>query len=469
MASRLFSWRERGTVRVRITLAAVTVVGVTFAISALAMVVLLHRTLTGDVREAATIRGEGIAEVMRTDDDEAVLNGHPEEEFVQVLAADGRVVDSSDNLNGEPAVAALTGGEAREIDDVPIGKGEFLAVGVGTTFRGVPVTVVVGRTIEPVDHAVHDVIVLLVFGILLLLIVVGFVAWWMVGRALAPVEAIRSEVELITAQELHRRVPDPPGSDEISRLAATMNGMLARLERERARERRFVSDASHELRSPIASIRQHAEVAVAHPETSHLGELAETVLEELAVLQRLVEDLMLLTRIDEGTLRLRPEPVDLDDLVLREGARLRGSRPDLAVDLAGVRAARTRGDAIALDRLVRNLTENASRHARHAMALGLREHDGHVVLTVDDDGSGIAPEERGRVFDRFVRLDEARDRDSGGTGLGLAIVREVAAAHGATVDISDAPLGGARFEVRFRAETEEEISDQDLYTDYRLH
>ncbi len=441
--------RQRGTVRVRITMAAVTVVGVTLVVASVAMVVLLHRTLVGDVREAATIRGEGIAELMEVEKDEAVLNGHPDEEFVQILRADGSVADSSDNLHGEPAVVVLRGDESRQIDSVPFESNTFLAVGITGIRQGQPVTIVVGRSLEPVEEAVRDVSSLLVFGIPLLLVLVAFGAWWMVGRALAPVEAIRSEVETITAQQLHRRVPDPPGSDEIARLAATMNGMLARLELERARERQFVSDASHELRSPIASIRQYAEVAVAHPDASDLGELAEVVLEEIAVLQRLVDDMMLLTRIDEGTLRLHHEAVDLDDLLLREASRLRGARPDLEVDLTGVGAARTRGDAVALDRLVRNLTGNAARHARHAIALALREDDGHIVLTVDDDGAGIAPADRPRVFDRFVRLDEARDRDSGGTGLGLAIVREVAAAHDATIDISDAPLGGARFEIRF--------------------
>ena len=390
--------------------------------------------------------------MMETDDDEPVLNGHPDEEFVQVLRADGSVVDSSDNVAGEPAVVVLRGDESSQIDSVPFVSDTFLVVGVPGILGGQPVTIVVGRTLEPVGEAVRDVTGLLVFGIPLLLVLVGFGAWWMVGRALAPVEAIRSEVETITSQQLHRRVPDPSGSDEIARLAATMNGMLARLELERARERQFVSDASHELRSPIASIRQYAEVAVTHPEASDLGELAEVVLEEIAVLQRLVEDLMLLTRIDEGTLRLHHETVDLDDLVLREAARLRGVRPDLHVDLTRVGAARTRGDPVALDRLVRNLTGNAERHARHAIALGLWEDGDHVVLTVDDDGDGIAPADRPRVFDRFVRLDEARDRDSGGTGLGLAIVREVAAAHHATIVVADAPLGGARFEVRFASE-----------------
>jgi signal transduction histidine kinase len=443
---------QRGTVRVRITVAAVTVVGVTLVLASAAMVVLLHRTLVGDVREAATLRGEGIAELMETDEDEVLLNGHPDEEFVQVLRADGSVVDSSDNLHGEPAVVVLRGDESREIDWVPFESNTFLAVGTTGLSHGEPVTIVVGRALEPVEEAVRDVSALLVFGIPLLLVLVGVGAWWMVGRALAPVESIRSEVETITAQQLHRRVPDPPGSDEIARLAATMNSMLARLELERARERQFVSDASHELRSPIASIRQYAEVAVAHPEASDLGELAEVVLEEIVVLQRLVEDLMLLTRIDEGTLRLRHQAVDLDDIVLREGARLRSARPDLEVDLSGAGAARTRGDTVALDRLVRNLTDNAARHARHAVALAVHEDGDHVVLTVDDDGAGIEPPDRPRVFERFVRLDEARDRDSGGTGLGLAIVREVAAAHNATIVVAEAPLGGARFEVRFLAD-----------------
>lgn len=446
---RTSSLHERGTVRIRITVAAVTVVGVAFFVAGVAMVLLLHRTLVGDVREAAERQGEGLAAVIEDSEDEAVLNGHPDEEFVQVLDQDGRVVNSSANLEAAPALAVLGPGESRQIDHVPFEDNSFLVVGIPASAPGQRLTIVVGRTLEPVAEAIRDVIGLLAFGIPLLLVVVGFGAWRMVGRALASVEAIRSEVETITTQRLHRRVPDPPGSDEIARLAATMNSMLTRLELGQARERRFLSDASHELRSPISSIRQYAEVAIAHPETSELGELAEVVLEEIALLQRLVDDLMLLTRMDEAPLWLRRQPVDLDDLVLREAARLRVAEPRLRLDVSGVEAARTIGDAAALDRLVRNLTENAARQAHHTIALGSAELNGHVVLTVDDDGIGIAPEDRDRVFERFVRLDEARDRNSGGTGLGLAIVREIAGAHGATVEISDSGLGGARFEIRF--------------------
>jgi signal transduction histidine kinase len=299
-----------------------------------------------------------------------------------------------------------------------------------------------------VTESSRAVVGLLAPGVPLLLVVMGLVTWRVVGRALAPVEAIRTEVESISTKELHRRVPDPPGKDEIARLATTMNRMLGRLEKGQQRQRRFVSDASHELRSPVATIRQHAEVALTHPAGTSIEELAAVVLEEDVRLQGLVEDLLLLTKIDEGTLRLRIESVDLDDLLFEEAERLRGTT-DLRVDIGGVSAGRVSGDRGQLDKLIRNLTDNAARHSRNMVALQLGERDGEVVLTVDDDGEGIPPSERGRIFERFVRLEEARDRDSGGSGLGLAIVAEIAGAHGATVAALNSPLGGARFEVRF--------------------
>ena len=178
-------------------------------------------------------------------------------------------------------------------------------------------------------------------------------------------------------------------------------------------------------------------------------QLAEIVLAEDLRLQHIVEDLLLLTRMDEGTVDLRRREVDLDDIVFEEAARLRASAGDLRVDTSKVSSGRVRGDESHLDRLVRNLIENAGRHAHTKVALSLRETNGEVVLTVDDDGEGIAPDDRDRIFDRFLRLQDARDRDSGGTGLGLAIVREIANAHSATVSVRNAPKGGARLEVRF--------------------
>jgi signal transduction histidine kinase len=311
-----------------------------------------------------------------------------------------------------------------------------------------PVTVLFGKTLETVTESTAAVTGLLVAGIPLLLLVVGAASWRLVGRALAPVEAMRAEVDSISTEELHRRMPQPESDDEIARLATTMNRMLARLEEGHARQRRFVSDASHELRSPVTAIRQHAEVALSHPDRTSTEELAEIVLEEDVRLEGLIEDLLLLARMDERTLRLRTEAVDLDDLLFEEAARLHRTT-DLRIETGGVSAVRVAGDRRQLSRLLRNLTENAARHAHGSVALSVRETDGNVLLAVDDDGAGIPDPERQRIFDRFVRLEEARDRDSGGSGLGLAIVREISAAHRATVAVRGSPQGGARFEVLF--------------------
>jgi signal transduction histidine kinase len=325
-------------------------------------------------------------------------------------------------------------------------SGEFLAVATGADTPRGQRTVLVARSTEAVGEAVAAVSGLLAVGLPLLLAVVAVTTWVVVGRALAPVEAMRAEVDEISAAALHRRVPDPPADDEIGRLARTMNRMLGRLEQAQVRQRRLVADASHELRSPVATIRQHAEVALAHPGRASAAELAATVLAEDLRLQRLTEDLLLLTRADEQSLALRRRPVDLDDLVFEEAGRLRDAT-GLRVDTTAVSAGRVAGDAAGLRRVLRNLGDNASRHARERVALSVAERDATVVLAVDDDGPGIPDADRERVFERFVRLDGARARDDGGSGLGLAIVAELVAAHGGTVVAAAGPLGGARVEV----------------------
>jgi len=252
-------------------------------------------------------------------------------------------------------------------------------------------------------------------------------------------------VDEISAAQLHRRVPHPKADDEIGRLAATMNRMLQRLESARNSQRRFVSDASHELRSPITTIRHHAEVALAHPDRVTATELAEVVLAEQQRMQHLVDDLLLLARADEHV-PLAREALDLDDLAFEEGRRLR-SVTSKRVDTSGVSAARVQGDAEALRRMMRNVGENAVRHASSRVDITLAERGDEAVLTIDDDGSGIPESERARVLQRFVRLDEARSREAGGSGLGLAIVDEVVRAHGGSVSIEPSPLGGARIRI----------------------
>jgi signal transduction histidine kinase len=435
---------RRSSVRVRTTTGAVLVVGAALLIAAVAMVVLLRRSLTENVRRAALFRADAVAELVRAEPPtDAVRVGDEEEEFVQILDEQGRVITSSNNVAGEPRLVQLAPGESKSVD-APIDDDPFLVV---TRSEG-DYTILVGQTLEAAVESSRVVVSLLLFGLPLLLTVVGAVTWRVVGRALSPVESMRTEVEAISTEELHRRVPAPGSGDEIARLASTMNQMLERLEEGQARQRRFVSDASHELRSPVATIRQHAEVAIAHPGEASAGDLARTVLDEDLRLQRLVEDLLLLARMDEHTADGRREVLDLDDLVFEEIDRIRQVSAK-SIDTSRVSAGRMQGDRKQLGRLVGNVLENGLRHARSSIAVALVEENEQVVFQVDDDGSGVPPADQGRIFERFVRLQEARDRDSGGSGLGLAIVAEVAAAHRGTATVLDSPLGGARFEIRF--------------------
>lgn len=437
-----------GGVRARTTAAAVVVVGAALVVGTVALVSTMRNALLDDLRASTALRAAEIAVTLEAGDRPALVLADAEEQLVQILGPDGEVLAASDNAEGLPPVAALAPGESQQID--PFNDDELLAVAAGADTRFGELTVIVARSTDDVFESTQVVSGLLAIGAPLLLVLVGFTTWLVVGRALHPVEAIRAEVEAISSAELHRRVPDPPGQDEITRLAATMNGMLGRLEAGQDRQRRFVADASHELRSPIASIRQHAGVARAHPERSSLEELSDTVLAESLRVQRLVDDLLLLARADERSLQLRRRPVDVDDFVFDEARRLRDSS-DLRVDTRQVSAGRVLGDEGVLARVLRNLGDNAARHASTTIFFGLAEDNGTVRLTVEDDGPGIPQAHRERVVERFVRLDEARARDEGGAGLGLAIVAELVAAHGGNLTIADSPLGGARIDIQIPA------------------
>lgn len=301
---------------------------------------------------------------------------------------------------------------------------------------------------EHVDDTVSATTTLLVVTVPLMVLLVGLVVWVVTGRALRPVERLRRQVDSIGASDLSRRVD--AGDDELGALAATMNRMLGRLEQSQAVQRRFVSDASHELRSPLATMRQYAELAVAYPETVPTEELGEVVVAEGERMQDLVEGLLLLARLDEGQ-RPPTAPVDLDDLVLRDADRLRrsggGTGAAVEVDTSGVGPGRVEGNDRLLARVVRNLVDNAARHAEGRITLRVRsestERGQWVQFTVADEGAGVPPEDRERIFDRFTRLDEGRARDAGGSGLGLAIVRDVVETHGGTVSVSTGDGAGA--------------------------
>jgi len=444
-------WRGTRTIRVRVTAAALMAVALALAVGAVALVTVLRAELTREIEAAARVRAQEVAAALETGTRPADLPvGDAEETLVQVVAADGRVLASSRNVAGAGPVARLPpGGSARVA--VPVDDDRFLAVAAGADTPNGPVTVLVARSVDAVSRSSGIVTALLAGGLPVLLLVIGAITWRVVGRTLAPVETIRAEVDAISPAELHRRVPDPPGDDEVGRLARTMNRMLDRLERAQLRQRRLVSDASHELRSPVAALRQHAEVALAHPERTTTDELARTVLDESLRVQDLVEDLLLLARFDEDSVRLRRRPVDLDDLVFDEARRLRATTA-LRVDTTAVSAGRVVGDVAVLRRVLRNLTDNAARFARGRVGFALSEQDGVTLLAVDDDGPGIPAADRERVLERFVRLDGSRARSGGGSGLGLAIVTELVTAHGGTVTVRAGPDGGARVEIRLPAD-----------------
>jgi signal transduction histidine kinase len=311
---------------------------------------------------------------------------------------------------------------------------------------GVDAPTVVLPALESVRGTVDTFGAVIVVAVPVLILLLALLTWVVVGRVLRPVERIRSRVAGIGAEELDRRVPTPGTDDEVGRLAATMNRMLDRLERSVERQRQFVSDASHELRSPIASIRTQLEVAQAHPDRADWDEVASGVLEESGRMERLVDDLLTLARADEGVLQ-RVGEVDVAELMLSEIERI----DDLEVDGSAVGRAVVQGDALALRRVFRNLLDNARRHARYRISLSLAEEGREVIAVVEDDGAGVAEEDRERIFERFTRLSEGRARDAGGAGLGLAVVREVLAAHRGTVAVEQGPLGGARFVVRLPA------------------
>ncbi|KTR04537.1 sensor histidine kinase [Curtobacterium luteum] len=432
--------RRRASIRARATIGAAVVIAVALVIGAVAFVWVLRTSLVGGVQATAEQSLDTLTTRIEADGP-SVVSDQDDDLLVQVLSG-GRVLAHGDDADGPPLPAA--DGRRYRHD----GEAWLLATDDVDLPGGGEATLVVGASLADADAATAEVSVLLTVAVPVAVLLMAGVTFVVVGRALRPVDRMRREVDAIAATTLDARVAEPGSGDEVDRLAATMNRMLGRLERSQQVQRRFVADASHELRSPLATIRQHAELARAHPEVTDTDELAGIVLDEGARLEDLVTSLLLLTRVDERGVE-RDTAVDLDDVVLAEAARLRGL--GVTVDVGAVGAARASGDPVLLGRVVRNLVDNAARHARSRVVLGLAVDVREVVLTVDDDGTGVPVEQRGRVFERFVRLDEGRARDAGGSGLGLAIVHDVVRAHRGSVAVSDAPGGGARFVVRLPA------------------
>ncbi|GAB7104528.1 HAMP domain-containing sensor histidine kinase [Streptomyces phaeofaciens JCM 4814] len=455
--------RRFGSVRARATLGATLVVAVALLVAGAAVLLSLRSSLTDQAGGRAERTARAVAAQLAVGTPYDGLSSMDDDERpVRIVDATGRPVASSEDLEridtaGVAATAVFDddsddsadGLEPGEIDDETLFTdgsatvdGEsadyrFASVGVRDPAKGL-LTVHAGAPLEAERSAVRTALTALLIGFPLLLAVVAGVTWLVTRRALRPVEGIRREMAAITASaDLGRRVPEPDTHDEVARLARTTNETLAALETSVERQRRFVADASHELRSPIASLRTQLEVGAAHP---GLLDVAGAV-EDTVRLQRLAADLLLLARLDAGEGPVQGARVDLAALVREEAAGRAGVR----VDVEPVEVAGSRGQ---LGRVLANLLDNARRHARSAVVVTVRREGALVFVGVADDGDGVPEADRERIFERFVRLDDARGRDDGGAGLGLAIARDVAVRHGGTLTVRRTPAGGALFELR---------------------
>jgi signal transduction histidine kinase len=442
---------ERGrltrTVRFRVTALAVVMTAVVLSLTAIVLVTVQRRTLTSQLDESMATAVSAIADRLASGDELSLpLAGFGDDDSVlQVLDEDVAVVAATDNVAGRdlPVVPIVhASGTTTTRSDLPHDDARFrVRVREVDTPDG-RMTIIAAASLDDIDESVETLLASLLVAVPVVVVLLGALVWWLVGRTLRPVDAIRSEVASITGTDLHRRVPEPGTGDEIDRLAHTMNGMLDRVERASHRQQQFVADASHELRSPLTRIRSELEVDLAHPASADLAATHRSVLEEALGLQHLVDDLLLLARTDADAPLARADVVDLDD-VARMAVRAVPSADGISVDTSALGTAQVHGDASQLGRAVTNVVENAIRHANAAVHLGLEVRGDDAVLTVTDDGPGVPEEDRERVFERFTRLDDARTRSTGGTGLGLAIAKEIVERHGGSIGMNGSVETGA--------------------------
>lgn len=395
------------TTQLRVTGLAIVVVTVVLGIATTLAVLAQRDALTGNLDDRLARRADDIMALVIRGSTPATLAVGDDDALAQLVSA-GSVVAASENAAELPIIAEPppTGDEERltTVDGLPIDDGEFRLFSRSFEVAEVGYVLHVAGALDDVNEAVATLTMTLGVTLLVVLAVVAGILWTVVGRALRTVEAAHSRLE------------------------------------------QFVADASHELRSPLTSIRSELEVDLAHPDEADLLATQRSVLDDTVRLQRLVDELLFLARSDNGKAELRHDTVDLDEIVLGEAKALR-SRNRVSVDSSHVSGAQVTGDAELLRRAVRNVLDNAERHAASTVSVTLSESDDRAVLSVSDDGPGIPSEQITRIFERFARIDQARDRQRGGAGLGLAITREIVTQHHGTIAV-DPSQSGARFVIR---------------------
>jgi signal transduction histidine kinase len=439
-------WSGR-SLRLRITVLATLALVIGLVIGAILMVALLKHSLTKSLDDNARKTGHDVAAMGQPPPDPIPIGGG-NIVVVQVVDRNGRVIGAA-GATADHLIPLLSAGELRDVRaggtlQMPGSRagvtGSLRVVGVSGGQSNAPVTVVVAVDSGGIGQSARLLTREFFISVPVLLALLAALAWYVVGRALRPVEDLRrGAAEITGAAAESARLPVPEGGDEVHRLALTLNDMLGRLDAASGRQRAFIADAAHELRSPLASLRTQLEVA------QHLGSradwptTADGALLDIARLSRLIDDLLLLARLDESAGRLRLAPVALDALALEVAASYGHARVPVRVSADG--PSTVDGDADGLRRVIRNLLDNAVRHALSGVSVSVSGSARRVVLSVVDDGPGIPAADHERVFDRFTRLDSARSADAGGSGLGLAIVRDVVRAHGGSVVLGDAEPG----------------------------
>ncbi len=449
-------------VRARLTLVSVVVVGLVLAVGGWLLVWIAGNRIEDTIVDGAEARLDGLVVFAAGGGLADPLPSRDAELIAQVIDRAGQVVAADRVLGGIPALVSpgLAVGErdqytAQDLLEPFEGElledeGPYVVMVEGVELADGTGVVLVAASLEPASDARRAVVPVLGAGLPLLLALLGAATWVLTGRALRPVERMRAEAVGISGADLHRRLPVPAPRDEVRALAESLNEMLERLEGAMARQRRFVADASHELKSPLAAFQAMIDVALDDPDPATRETAGHDLAGEVDRMERLVSGLLVLAGSEEGQAPTRRIEVDLDQVAGREAAAA-ARRAGATVDAAGVAPVRVMGDPDRLARLVRNLVDNAIRHAASRVWVTTAAVGAQALLTVSDDGPGISPAERERVFERFVRLDEARSRDAGGAGLGLAVARAIARSHGGAVVVADPRRGGATLEVRLPA------------------
>lgn len=450
---------ERGvrrglTLRWRMVILSALVVTAILVVGGLLLSVGLRGVLVRNAVAAAGLRADDLAALAAAGSLPGTISVTGEEGALAQVVIDGRVVAASDNVEGEaPVVAAELGDgqrQVRTVRNLPIGEGgRFEVVSVGATTADGPAVVHVAISLDEIEETVAAAARIGLVGLPILVLALSGAMWVVVGRTLRPIEEIRREADDIGGHELGRRVPEPSVMDEVGRLSATVNRMLERIETAAHQQRRFVGDAAHELRSPIASLRTQLETARASRRGVDWDDVSADLLAETLRMQRLTDQLLLLARLDATALDAHRTALDLDDLIAEVVTPIRRAWSGGTVDLAAVRPVQIHAEPTLIEQVVRNLVENAVRHARERVTISLVTDGPAARLRVDDDGPGVPTESRAAVFDRFARLDDARSRRDGGAGLGLSIVADIVTMHGGEVALQDGPAGtGTRVEVR---------------------